>query len=142
MWRRVLIADNYVALVFYLTSALLGMLITRGQGFEIHFWVTIASLAPVMTAHLGSAIYLAVHPAPGRTRVPLILLNYVAAGFYLWITYAGFMIRQGVPFDYHLTISITGFFFGVSAIVFSALFLALKYKQPPAAVDRMPLTQE
>lgn len=142
MWRRILIADNYAALVFYLVSAMLGALITRGQGFEVHFWVTIASLPLVMTAHVGSAIYLAVHPAPGRTRVPLILLNYVAAGFYMWITYAGFMIRQGVPFDYHLTISITGFFFGVSAIVFSALFLALKYKQPPASVDQMPLTQE
>lgn len=142
MWRRILIADNYIALVFYLVSALLGMLIARGQGFEVHFWVTVASLPPVLMAHLGSAIYLAVHPVTGWTRVPLILLNYVAVGFYMWITYAGFMIREGVPFDYHLTISITGFFFGVSALVFSALFLTLKYKQPPDAVERTPLTQE
>lgn len=142
MWRRILIADNYLALIFYLVSAFLGALISRGQGFETHFQVTMASLAPVMSAHVGSAIYLVVRPTAGWTRWPLILLNYVAAGFYVWVTYAGFMIRQGVPFDYHFTISITGFFFGVAAIVFSALFLTLKYKQPGKLSGQASVPQE
>lgn len=142
MTRRLLIGLNYVALLFLVISAFLGALIQRGQGFEIHFAVSLVSLALTVSGHVGSGIYLAVRPVPGRTRIPLVVLNYVATGFYLWATYAGFMIRQGIPFDYHFTISISSFFFSTSAHVLSALFLALKYRQTDVALtNKAPLRQ-
>jgi len=142
MWRRFLIVDNYIGLMFLVISAFLGALITRGQGFEIHFTISMLSLASSAVALVGSGIYLAVHPVEVRTRVPLIILNYIAAGFLLLATYAGFMIRQGVTFDYHFTISISAFFVISSAHILSALFLAIKYKQPQGTAGKTSVTQE
>lgn len=138
MWRRVLIALNYIGVLFLFAEAFLGALITRGNGFELHFYVSMLSLPFAVPSHVGSGIFLTTHPLNNsRTRVPLILLNYVAAGFVLWVTYAGFMIRQGVPFDYHFTLSIITFFIAAPTHVLSALFLAIKYRQP----QTLPLSE-
>ena len=135
MLRLILIVTNYLALAVLFIAGILGVLITRGQGFEIHFIASMISLALTMTGHIGSALYMTLRPVQSRVRIPLIIENFLAAGFYLWATYAGFMIRQGVPFDYHFSISISSFVLTTTAHVFSPLFLLLKYKEAGTPAD-------
>lgn len=129
MIRKFLILVNYSALVFIVWAAILGYLIQRGQGFEIHFTISMISLTLTMIGHLGSAIYLTLLKVKKLQKLLLILLNYIATPYYLWATYAGWLIRQGQPFEFHLTISITSFFLSVSAHLLSGLFLITEAKQ-------------
>jgi hypothetical protein len=86
------------------------------------------SLALTMIGHIGSAAYLAANRNKSKFLIFLIALNFVAAFFYLWATYAGYLIRQGIPFAYHLQVAITSFFFSVSAHILSALNIKINFK--------------
>lgn len=125
-----LIIDNYVAVLFLIWSAVLGFLIQRGQGFEIHLTISMLSLAFTMIGHLGSAVFMATISIKSKQKIALMALNYVATFYYLWATYAGWLIRSGQPFAFHLSISITSFFLSLAAHLFSALYLIAKLKKP------------
>lgn len=128
MLRKTLIAVNYLAVIFIIWSAIIGFLITRGKGFEYHLWVSLASIALTMYGHIGSASYLFINKKDGLSINLLIILNCIGIVFYLWGTWAGYIIRQGVPFVYHLQVSIAAFFFSVSAHILSAIYLKIKYQ--------------
>lgn len=129
MVRKFLIFVNYSAIIFIVWAAILGYLIQRGQGFEIHFAISMISLALTMIGHLGSAIYLTLIKIKSILKIMLILLNYIATFYYLWATYAGWLIRQGQTFELHLTISITSFFLSVAAHLLSSLYLINKARE-------------
>lgn len=128
--RKFLIAVNYIALVFLFWSAWIGYSIKQGDKFEYHFAVSMVSLALTMIGHFGSNIFLTVAiKMKSYYKTGLIILNFVAAGWYIWATYVGFLIRQGHPFQYHLNISIASFFFSLFAHLLSSLYMIMKGKE-------------
>lgn len=127
--RRFLISVNYLAIVFLLWSAWIGYQIKRGDKFEYHFNVSMVSLALTMIGHFGAAYFMsAVMKIRSNYKISLIILNYFAAGWYIWATYVGFLIRRGEPFQYHLAVSIASFFFSLFAHLLSNLYFILKDK--------------
>lgn len=128
--RRFLISDNYIALLFLFWSAWIGYSIKQGDKFEYHFAVSMVSLALTMIGHFGSNIFITVVlKKKSYYKISLVVLNYVAAFWYIWATYVGFLIRQGHPFQYHFTISIASFFFSLFAHLLSSLYMILKDKE-------------
>ncbi len=129
-FRKFLITVNYLAIAFLFWSAWIGFSIKRGDKFEYHFAVSMVSLALTMIGHFGSNIFLTTAVRiKSYYKIYLIILNYVAAGWYIWATYVGFLIRQGHPFQYHFNISIASFFFSLFAHLLSSLYFILKAKE-------------